>query len=261
MPFDLNDPKDKEFLQTEIQKSLDTQKSELAQSIEKLEAKNKELLGEKRSVSEQFNAIKDKLGDRNVDDILKTLSMLDQNEDAKLIAEGKVEDVIARRMERTRADYEGKMTGKEKEIESLRGERDKLSQRVEALVLDQAAANEFVSAGGLPSAVADAVFRARKVFKLENGELVPRDDKGEILKTDNGTVTLKEYMSGDEWLRGQAKHLYSQPSGIGARGGNGTGGKEANPWAKDTLNLTKQAHLVKTDPGKAEQLRKAAERH
>jgi len=255
MAFDPNNAEDAKLLEQKIAEAVAANDSMLATDIAKLKAKNEEVIGEKRAADQKLKDVTDKIGDRNIDDMLKTLSLFEKSEDAQLIAAGKLDEVVGRRMERAKAEYEGKLAAAEKISEKYKADIAAMEAKIESLVIDQAATAEFIAAGGIPEAVSDAVFRARQMFKLEDGEPVPRDKAGMIVKGASGALTIKEYMSSNDFLKGNAKHLYGTASGGGAGGNNTRGGDSHNPWSKDHFNLTRQGEIMRDDPGKAARLK------
>ncbi len=79
-----------------------------------------------------------------------------------------------------------------------------------------------------------------------------------VVETDMGPVALARFVT--DWAASDdGKDYVTKPSGPDARGNNGRGGAvEANPWAKDTFNLTKQGEIARADPAKAQRLKAAA---
>lgn len=254
MAFDPANEDDAKLLDAKIKEAIETAAEAHRAELAKLKSKNDELIGEKRKVNETNKSIMDKLGGRDLDSVIETLGVLEKDADARLIAEGKIDQVLQQRMEKRVAEFTGKITAKEKELETLQNTNKELTQQVERLVIDQEATNAFVAAGGLPEAVSDAVFRARQLFKLEDGKAVPRDDNGDIVSDAEGVLSIKRFMGSGDHLKGQARHLFGIPTGGGA-GGSGQKGSGNNPWAKDTFNLTKQAEITRADPALAEKLK------
>lgn len=255
MDINFDDPKVKEFLDAKVKEATTATETDFLARIKKLEDKNSEIIGEKRDVTERLKKVDEALGGRELDDVVKTLDILEQSDEAKMIAEGKLEEVVEKRIEKVRADFEGRMGSRGKELEEWKSKAESLTKQIETLVIDQAATNAFISAGGIPEAVSDAVFRARQMFVLEDGEPIPRDKNGETVQGSNGTLSIKEFMESGDYLKGTAKHLYGFATGTGATGNNGTGGATKNPWSKEHFNLTRQGEITKSDPGLAAKLK------
>ena len=73
---------------------------------------------------------------------------------------------------------------------------------------------------------------------------------------------LMQISDGIKFLAGAKPHLLKS-AGAGGSGYRQKGAMpdENNPWAKETLNLTRQGEILKTDPQLAEKLQKAAKRN
>lgn len=247
--IDLSSPEIKAAIEAEVSAKLGEVETRYKTDIAKLTANRDEILQEKR----RYSDLEKSLGELSIDDVKSYAQQLQQNKEAKLISEGKIDELVNSKIERARADYEGKLEAMQKDLSTR-------EQQISKLLIDQEATNSFIGAGGLPEAVADAIVRARSVFSVENGECVARDKEGHIIKGANGALTIKEFMQSADYLKGSAKHLYTQPHGAGARGGAGGMNGEANPWAKETLNLTAQARIARENPEKAAMLKAAAGR-
>lgn len=90
-------------------------------------------------------------------------------------------------------------------------------------------------------------------------------DEGLKVLSDSGELTVSTLDELKTQIQTGGKYdslLKGNGSGGGGANGDKDGGGAAtvknNPWKKDTLNLTQQAHIKKTDPTLAAQLEKAA---
>ena len=87
----------------EMAKSLVTTKVE--EAISDLKSKNSELIGEKRKLAEKLEAIKD----FDFEKAKKAMDFVDKDETAKLLAEGKFDEVIEARTAKVKDEYESKI--------------------------------------------------------------------------------------------------------------------------------------------------------
>jgi len=146
-----------------------------------------------------------------------------------------------------------------KERDGLASERDELATQLRTLLIDQAVVGEATKRGLRPTAIPDVTSRARALFRLVNGG--PQIFDGDQVRPGKDGVspmTLAEWVDG---LVGDAPHLFEANAGGGAAGSNsgGAGHRSVkNPWHKDTLNITEQMKLQKSDPALAARLRAAA---
>ncbi len=119
----------------------------------------------------------------------------------------------------------------------------------------KAAATEMANelAEGKDVALLARFFMDRIDFK--EGEIKILDKKGSL--TVSSIEDLKNEFKNDDTYTSLMKK--SKASGGSANGGSGSGATgQDNPWKKDTLNLTKQAQLIKDNPELATQMKKAA---
>ena len=122
---------------------------------------------------------------------------------------------------------------------------DKHRQTVLAAELNQAlGAYEFIDRD-----LVESYLRQKLTWDEEQGQARYQDDKGNLLPLAEGVTHLAT----------GKPHLLKSP---GARGSgynpNGRAGEVANPWAKDSFNLTEQLRLVDEKPALAAQLKAAA---
>jgi hypothetical protein len=218
--------------------------------------KNKELLGEKRTAKEALEALQAKWKGMDPEKVHALMQRFENDEEAKLIAEGKFEDVIARRMET-------KLSPLERQIETLTtqvGEKDaeiqerdtKISNMVFDRVITEAAADEELGVQG--TALPDITIRARAVFTKLDENLVPVSPEYGL----KGVEGVKEWMKTK--LRTEAPHCFKPSKGGGSVGSVHGDRPEKNPFAKDSFDFDAATKLYKEDPERARQLEKEAER-
>lgn len=191
---------------------LQAQMKTLNDSLAKMENKNKELLTENKTMRESTKAWEG-LDPSHVRNLLQKI---EGDEELKLITEGKHDEVIKKRTEKVEATYKAQLKTLQDENENYKKQLGDSESRIKKLMIDNTIASKFISAKGLETAVDDIVARAHSVFKIENGEAIPRDSKGEIMQGKNGIMTQEEWI---ESLRTTAPHLF--PAGeSGAPKGN-----------------------------------------
>ena len=175
-------------------------------------------------------------------------------EEAKHLKEGEVEKLLESRTRSLKSDLEKQITG-------LATERDSLTARLVEIEINQGVTMAATKRGLRPSAIPDAVARARKVFQLVSGVPTAFEPDGKTVRYVRYGVTP---LTLDEWAEGlttEAPHLFESSAGGGAVGNNsgGVGSVRKNPFKRGPeWNLTEQMKLQKTDPKLAERLRAAA---
>ncbi len=164
------------------------------------------------------------------------MERFENDDEGKLIKAGKIDEVIAKRTEKLRAELEKKIAAEAAKVKAADERAAKYQQRV----LDNAIRAAAAKVGVHANAVEDALRRGRELFTLtEEGEAVQLDDTKHPKIGKDG----KTPFSPAEWLEGMketAPHWFPAGStGAGARGDGGAGG------AKRTL---KRAEFDKLDP-------------
>lgn len=230
------------------QKILDAAKKAHDTDVAGLKAKRDELLANQSKLKDQIKQFEgiDPERVRNLE------KMLAENEEAKLIADGKIDELINKRLSREQATWQSQLEQKDSELDTYK-------QRVEALegaTIDSGIASAGHKVGVASTAVEDAQVIARHSgWKVEDGTPVLRDKSGEVVRGKNGPITL------DEWLETQREtrpHWFPTPKGGGAAGNRGGGQHGNNPWKKETFNLSQQGRILRESPELAERLKAEA---
>jgi len=165
-------------------------------------------------------------------------------EEEQRLKDGKFQEVLADKLKAA--------------VGPVTAERDALNGRLSALLIDQAVVNEATKRGLRPTAIPDATARARATFKLVAG--VPQAFDGDVPRYGrDGTspLTLAEWVDA---LVSDAPHLFEANAGGGAIGSGSRGAATgvANPFRKESWNVTEQMKLQKNDPALAARLMAAA---
>lgn len=216
----------------EIQAIIDAR---LAEETKGLKAKNEELLGTLRTTKDTLKKF-DGIDPDMVRNILKRFA---DDEEAKLIAEGKIDDVLNKRTERMKADYDKKLA---EALAAAEG-ATKRAQAFQGRVLDDAIRAAAAKAGVHQHAIDDALFRARAMFTLdENGQAVQLGDDGKPVLGKDG----KSPFTPLEWLEGmkeKAPHWYPATASGGGAGGSGGNPGASKKSAKDMDPAEKAAFI------------------
>lgn len=185
-----------------------------------LKTKNEELLGKVVTYKDQLKQFE------GVDlaKIKELTDRLDQDEDLKLINEGKKHEVIDKHTQRMRAAHE----------EALKAEREKTAaeaaraDKYRGAVLDSQIL--AVTQGLHKGAVEDALLHARNIFTLDaNGKAVQMDNDSVVLGKDGKTP-----FSPAEWIEVQ-KELKPHWFPAGTSGGGSGGTREAGGGTGKTI--------------------------
>jgi hypothetical protein len=180
-----------------------------------LKAKNSELLGTIKTTKGELDQLKGQFEGLDINAVKQLLAKTGQDEEAKLIAEGKIDEVLNKRTERLRAEHE----------RQLKVEKDR-------------------AAAALAEAADDFVFRSRGMFAFdESGEVVAVDGDGHPIIGKDGKTPVSP-LEWAESLKEAAPHLWPRAAGAGAPGNNG--GKAAKKWGD--LSEVERARLARENP-------------
>lgn len=169
--------------------------------------------------------------------VREMMSKLENDGEAALIAAGKIDEVIAKRTEKFKAESQRLINEAMDKAKAAEARTKKFEQRVLDNHIRQAAAK----AGIHSHAIEDALFRARSMFSLT-------DDGDAIQLGQDGTPVIgkdgKTPFSPSEWLEGMkesAPHWFPAGSSGGGAGGN-KGGSGGN--GKDLSHLPPAARMA-----------------
>jgi hypothetical protein len=197
----------------------------------------------------------------SADDALKRV--LAKNEE--LLAEAKAAKARARELEAAEAERKAELAKREEEEARKKGDWEKIENDYKSKI-DAASGDALLWKGkyfereldlnltqALDAANVKPEFRKAAMALLRNDADI--DDDGKVTISDKPlTDYMKEWVKSDE---GKAFILNGSAGGGANGGGNGTKGV-ANPWAKETFNLTEQGKAIKANPAQARELAQAA---
>lgn len=161
--------------------------AELARKLAEFRANNRKLAGESKTLQEQLAAMQAKvagLGDADPDQVQEALALfakLKDHEDAQLIKQGRIDDVLTKRMKGREADWQKKVAEAAKAAEDAKAEGSKYRERAAQILLDQRVRRALAEKKLRlrDSAEEDLLARARRDFRLEDldGDPVPANDR------------------------------------------------------------------------------------
>lgn len=210
-----------------------TTQADIAAAIEQatagLKTKNLELLAEKKKLSEFVS----KFDGLDPATLVSYIDRLKNDEEAKLIAEGKIGDVIDRRTERMRTAFEQRVAESNQKAQELEQNYRSLESNYHQMQIDAAVRDAAIAAKVTPSAIDDILYRARQVFSVTDGKILSKDQSTNEVRI--GPDGKKPYSPSDFLtdLAKQAPHFWPQSTSGGFTGQGGT--------AKDFDTAAKQA--------------------
>lgn len=157
---DLNNPEIKAIIEQQVNTA-----------INGLKAKNEELISEKRKLQEQYAEFKEV--DR--DTLKNYINRLKSDEEARLIAEGKVDEVINRRTERMRESYQNQIVENQSVAKDWQKKYSELESAFNNTRIDAAIRDAAMAANVVPSAIDDIIVRGRQAFQIVDGKIISKD--------------------------------------------------------------------------------------
>lgn len=176
-----------------------------------------------KSLKRQLSEMQSKLTEIDGVDLGAVKDLLDRahkDQEAKMIAEGRIDEVLNKRTENLRRDYE-----KQLEFEKERAQKaSDFAERFRERVLADAIRKAAIDAGVHAHAQEDVIYRASSMFKLnEDGNPVALDGEGSVIIGRDGDSPLTP----SEWLESikeNTPHWYPQAQGAGPTGDKGAAG-------------------------------------
>lgn len=209
---------------------------------------------------DEADRVKSVFGDLDPDDVTAKLERL-----AELESADGGEDLavhLARQKKALEEQQQKALAAKDTLVTEKEADIAKRDRFIERLVID----HELDAALGKVKVIEDyrpavrALMRDRRPKVVVDGEDGDEQEYKGVFSTDIGEVGIADYI--ESWARSDEAKPFLPASGnegSGARGG-GSGGDRgrANPWKKETFNLTEQGKIAKENPALAKQLAAAA---
>lgn len=198
------------------------------------------ILNEKRTLEQSFKALQDKVkGFGDIDRALEFHQKLQSDEEKKLFADGKFEEVLNRRLQGEQARHKAAIETWEKKHGEAEKRSGELLERIKGLTIDKELMQAAAEAGVHKSAIPDLIRRGREVFSLtEDFKVQAMDEHGVIINGPDGKTPLSAaaYI---ESLKESAPHFFPGSSGAGSTGGPGMAGpgNEIRVTAEDRRNM------------------------
>lgn len=221
-------------------------KAQLDQYVEQhvsgLKAKNNELLGKNKTLSDELTNFKGQFEGLDIGAVKGLLQKAGQDEETKLLAEGKIDEVFGKRTERLKAEHQKLFDAEKSRADKAEAYANKFKQSVVRGQIAQA----FSAAQGLSEATDDITALALSQFSLdENGNAVAIDANGDVIIGKDGKTPLtpKEWV---ESIRESKPYFFPKPNGAGGQGGNNSGSKNTIKRSEfDAMNPTEKANYIR----------------
>lgn len=196
----------------------DQHKLTLDEEVNGLKSKNAEILDEKKKAD---LALK-KFDDYDFDAANDAIDFLKNNTNAKLIKDGKVDELIEKETSTMRSDHEATMNELNGKLTDSTVRGDKYENLFKTKMVEDALREAAVLAKVRTEAITDVLLHGRNLFSLaEDGSVEARGLDGKLLKTvDDKVLTTSNWI---ESLKKASPHYWPGSKGVGAEGGGGGG--------------------------------------
>lgn len=186
-----------------------------------------------------------KLGERDINDVLADLDRIPALEAA---ANGtNIDEQIAGRLQQETAPLNRTIKTQTEELATLREQVQTYQQREVHRDINDTVGKFANKSKVIPDAVEDIQFMARSIFeKNDNGDVVAKTGIPGVTPGITPEVWLTELQRAKPYFW-PASNLPNMGKGDGQQGG-------ANPWHKDSWNMTEQGRIVRENRSKADQL-------
>ena len=183
--------------------------------VEGLKSNNASLLDEKKKVMEKLTAFSEIEDPKAALDALKFVK---ENEQARLIQEGKFDEVIEKKVSAVRQEAKASVDELTEKLNMTAKEADNFKAKYRTKIVDDTIRAAAIEAGVRPEALEDAVLYGRMEFAVaeDNETVEARDAKGNLRKNnDNIVVTPKVWLEG---IKSKKPYWWPQSEGAGFTG-------------------------------------------
>ena len=150
------------------------------------------------------------------------LVKLEEDADKKLIEEGDVDAIVAKRLEKANADFVKQIAAKDDVIAGLQGNLDSRSGELSEIKIFDAVKDAALSKGARKEALTDIQNRAKGTWQLgEDGNPVAMNGEDPIYGKGGDPMSIDEWVEG---LSADATYLFEPNTGGGAGGGDDKAG-------------------------------------
>lgn len=167
-------------IKTTLTQEFDTK---LEETTAGLKANHDKLLDEKKRLQETYKGITDP------EEALKALELINENEEMKLLKEGKFEEVVEKRLSEKTGQFETQISELQTNNQQAVERADKYQSLYENKLVTDAIRDAAGAAKVESHAVADALLHGQAVFSVaEDGSVEARGRDGKLLKDEDGKV-------------------------------------------------------------------------
>ena len=167
----------------------------VSEATKGLKENHDKLLDEKKKLQKTYEGITDP------QEALEALKLISENEEMKLLAEGKFEEVVEKRLSEKTGVFETELNALQASNQEAVQRADKFQGLYENKLVTDAIRDAAAGAKVEPHAVADALLHGQAVFTVaEDGSVEARGKDGKLSKDEDGRVLTPAL-----WIEGRKK--------------------------------------------------------
>lgn len=239
-----------DFSDTESIKAALSEGQTAYREVGKLRGKNTEVLGEKKAVQAQFEALRTKLSSKGID--------LDRIDDFDLNATtDETLKKYQRQLEDERTTFNSRSSELSLKLDVATKERESLVAQIE----ESRVKAQYSAAAKTAGVEADFIDDYYLILQARGVQMHIDPESGEARgKRLNDVVDYSLGTLIANFKADPSHQRYFAGKFGGGSGGNANGSKagDSNPFHPDTINVTKQTEIYKLDPGRALELQRLA---
>jgi hypothetical protein len=174
-------------------------------------------------------ALQDKYGDLDPDEAKAAMAAAEELKDKKMIDAGKIDELVANKVEQMKKNFDTQMAAKAKALEDLTGGNTSLTAELADIKIFDAIKDAALGRGARKEALVDIKGRAMGVWSLKDGKPVAMNGEDAIFGKSSEPLTIAEWV---DTLASESPHLFESNKGGGAPGSNSSsfiGAKSVSP--------------------------------
>lgn len=180
--------------------------------------KTKGLLENREALRQEKEKLQEKLAflnGRDPKDVAELLAKLDQDEEGKLVAEGKIDEVVQRRLRSAIENHQQERGTLQRQIEDAAKERDAYRAKVLDMVANRIVTREATRVGANMSALDDIESHVAKMFEFDEDGTAVQKEGVQLFDKNGNPHTLSSYF---DVLHEVRPHYFPVHEGGGAPG-------------------------------------------
>jgi hypothetical protein len=209
--------------------------AEAKKRINEFRDNNIKLQKELDSIKKQFEGV-------DLNELQAMKRKLQDIDDKKMIEAGKIDELVAQKVERMKLDYEEQIKQMKTALEERDGKLSDTTQRLSEVLIDGEITKAVNGVGVVrKEAMTDILARGRRTWRLEEGKPMPKEGDRLLYGKDG-----KAPLTFDEWAQAlilQAPFLFENSGGGGAAGGANSGGAGGFSGRVDLSKMPPQERL------------------